>query len=228
MQDELLEQEKKRAQQDNMITALASDYRSVYYVNLVTDQATCIRNDYSDKDFAQDDNFGFMGTFTRYANEYIAEEYRKSFLDFIKPENIRAELKKHTIIACRYLVIKNGVEKYEMLRMADVNSDKTDKIINAIGVGFTDIDSDMRDSLAKNQALSEALKTAKEASKAKTIFLSNMSHEIRTPMNAIIGLDALALNEPNLSAVTRDYLEKIGASAKHLLSLINDILDRGA
>ena len=136
-------------------------------------------------------------------------------------------MKKNVIIACRYLVCKNGVESYEMLRMADVNSSKAnaDKIVNAIGIGFTDIDAEMRDSLAKNQALSEALKTAKEASKAKTIFLSNMSHEIRTPMNAIIGLDALALNEPNLSAVTKDYLEKIGSSAKHLLSLINDILD---
>ncbi|MBR1729624.1 MAG: response regulator [Selenomonadaceae bacterium] len=227
LQDELLEQEKKRAQQDNMITALAADYKSVYYVNLDTDQATCIRNDSSDTDFVEGDTFGFMGTFTKYANEYVSEEYRKIFLDFIKPENIRSELKKNLIIACRYLVKKNDVESYEMLRIADVNSEKesTDKNINAIGVGFTDIDAEMRDSLAKNQALSEALKTAEEASKAKTTFLSNMSHEIRTPMNAIIGLDALALNEPNLSNVTKDYLEKIGSSAKHLLSLINDILD---
>ena len=227
LQDELLEQEKKRTQQDSMITALAADYKSVYYVNLDTDQATCIRNDSSDKEFAQGDVFGFTGTFTKYANEYVSEEYRKIFLDFIKSDNIRSELKKNVIIACRYLVKKNGVESYEMLRIADVNNEKenADKTINAIGVGFTDIDAEMRDSLAKNQALSEALKTAKEASKAKTVFLSNMSHEIRTPMNAIIGLDALALNEPNLSAVTKDYLEKIGSSAKHLLSLINDILD---
>ena len=60
---------------------------------------------------------------------------------------------------------------------------------------------------------------------AKTAFLSNMSHEIRTPMNAIIGLDNLALHDETLSAQTRDYLEKIGGSARHLLSLINDILD---
>ncbi len=227
LQDELLEQEKKRAQQDSMINALAADYKSVYYVNLDNDQATCIRNDSADTEFAQGETFGFTGTFTRYANKHVADEYRAIFLDFIKPENIRAELRKNAIIACRYLVSKNGVESYEMLRMADVNSSKAnaDKTVNAIGIGFTDIDAEMRDSLAKNQALSEALKTAKEASKAKTVFLSNMSHEIRTPMNAIIGLDALALNEPNLSAVTKDYLEKIGSSAKHLLSLINDILD---
>ena len=52
-----------------------------------------------------------------------------------------------------------------------------------------------------------------------------MSHEIRTPMNAIIGLDTLALHDDTISDQTRDYLEKIGGSARHLLGLINDILD---
>ena len=66
---------------------------------------------------------------------------------------------------------------------------------------------------------------AEEHSRAKTSFLSNMSHEIRTPMNAIIGLDNIALRDPDLTPKTRDHLEKIGSSAKHLLGLINDILD---
>lgn len=66
---------------------------------------------------------------------------------------------------------------------------------------------------------------AEESSRAKTSFLSNMSHEIRTPMNAIIGLDNIALRNPDLQPKTREQLEKIGASAKHLLGLINDILD---
>ena len=66
---------------------------------------------------------------------------------------------------------------------------------------------------------------AEESSRAKTSFLSNMSHEIRTPMNAIIGLDNIALRDPDLPPRTRDHLEKIGSSADHLLGLINDILD---
>ncbi len=75
------------------------------------------------------------------------------------------------------------------------------------------------------EALRDALAVAEEANKAKTAFLSNMSHEIRTPMNAIIGLDNIALADPDISDGTRDHLEKIGASAQHLLGIINDILD---
>ena len=77
----------------------------------------------------------------------------------------------------------------------------------------------------QSELLSEALTAAEGANKAKTAFLSNMSHEIRTPMNAIIGLDSLALRDESLSEQTREYLKKINGSAKHLLGLINDILD---
>ena len=227
LQDELLEQEKQRARLDRMITALASDYRSVYYVNLNKDSATCFSNDDAHDNIRKDDVFVFSEAFTEYANKFVSEDYREQFLEFIKPENIRKGLKESHLIAFRYLVKKDGVESYEMLRMADARtgSARNHDQVNAIGVGFSDIDEEMRDSLAKNQALSDALKTAEEASRAKTVFLSSMSHEIRTPMNAIIGLDSLALNEPDISDTTKDYLEKIGSSAQHLLSLINDILD---
>ena len=75
------------------------------------------------------------------------------------------------------------------------------------------------------EALSDALSEAEHANRAKTAFLSNMSHEIRTPMNAIIGLNNIAMNDPTASEKVKEYLEKIGASAQHLLGIINDILD---
>ena len=77
----------------------------------------------------------------------------------------------------------------------------------------------------EEEQLKAELQAAEASSRAKTSFLSNMSHEIRTPMNAIIGLDNIALRDPDLTPRTRDHLEKIGSSAKHLLGLINDILD---
>lgn len=75
------------------------------------------------------------------------------------------------------------------------------------------------------EALKDALAIAESANKAKTSFLSNMSHEIRTPMNAIIGLNNIAMNDPTASDQVKEYLRKIGASAQHLLGIINDILD---
>ena len=64
-----------------------------------------------------------------------------------------------------------------------------------------------------------------KANHAKTTFLSTISHEMRTPMNVIIGLDTVALKDPELPEKTRDQLEKIGLSANHLLALINNILE---
>ena len=82
----------------------------------------------------------------------------------------------------------------------------------------------LRNLSEKNQALASA-EAAEKASRAKSQFLSRMSHEIRTPINAIIGLDSIALRDESISPHTREELNKIGASARHLLSLVNDILD---
>ena len=76
-----------------------------------------------------------------------------------------------------------------------------------------------------NQALSEAVRAAETANRAKSTFLSNMSHDIRTPMNAIIGFTTLAVSSIDNKNKVKDYLSKILSSSNHLLSLINDILD---
>ena len=76
-----------------------------------------------------------------------------------------------------------------------------------------------------NRALSEAVRAAETANRAKSTFLSNMSHDIRTPMNAIIGFTTLAVSNIDDKNRVRDYLGKILSSSNHLLSLINDILD---
>ena len=74
-------------------------------------------------------------------------------------------------------------------------------------------------------ALQSALDAANAANRAKTDFLSNMSHDIRTPLNAIIGMTTIANAHLNESDRVKDCLEKIGLSSRHLLSIINDILD---
>lgn len=74
-------------------------------------------------------------------------------------------------------------------------------------------------------ALAEARAAAEHANRAKSEFLSNMSHDIRTPMNAIVGMTAIASSNINNPEQVRDCLKKITLSSKHLLGLINDVLD---
>jgi len=213
---------------DGMITAMSADYRSIYHVDLDRDECICVRSSSGSFRKTWDDVvLSFRDSFIDYANRYVKEADREGFLKFIDPDNIRAGLAKEAMLAHRYLTEKNGVEQYEMLRIAGVRTidERSDNIVHAIGIGFSDVDRETRSSLEQRRALTEALAKAEEASAAKTSFLSSMSHEIRTPMNAIIGLDNIALRDPNISEATRDELEKIGSSARHLLSLINDILD---
>ena len=79
--------------------------------------------------------------------------------------------------------------------------------------------------IVKAEHVEAEFEAAEASNRAKAEFLSTISHEMRTPMNVIIGLDTLALNEPDLSPDIRHKLEKIGESAKHLLDLINNILE---
>ncbi len=76
-----------------------------------------------------------------------------------------------------------------------------------------------------NKQLAEALQAAQIANNSKTMFLSNMSHDIRTPMNAILGFATLLARDADNSEKVREYTKKIASSGRHLLSLINDVLD---
>ncbi len=76
-----------------------------------------------------------------------------------------------------------------------------------------------------NTEMDAARKEAEHANAAKQEFLSSMSHDIRTPMNAIIGMTSLAMANPCDQEQVQEYLRKIALSSKHLLGLINDVLD---
>ncbi len=76
-----------------------------------------------------------------------------------------------------------------------------------------------------NVEMDAARKEAEHANAAKQEFLSSMSHDIRTPMNAIIGMTSLATNSAGSPEQIQEYLRKIALSSKHLLGLINDVLD---
>ena len=125
----------------------------------------------------------------------------------------------------RVLTKNRGYRWYRAVGKPTRRPDGTPIVYIGVFIDITDQKEMMQELAQQRESLSVALEEANQANKAKTAFLSNMSHEIRTPMNAIIGLDRIALNDPGISDTTKEYLEKIGLSAQHLLSIINDILD---
>ena len=228
LQDQLLQETQHRKEQDYMISALSSDYWSVYYLQLKEDKGVCYRSHSDLKDGLKvGERFDYLERMTAYGKQYVVDSYREEFLHFIQPETIIEGLKNRPVISHTYMVSRNGRQSYESIRFARVDSpeDNDESNVHDVGACFVNVDEEVRDTMAQRQTLSDALTAAEEANKAKTAFLSNMSHEIRTPMNAIIGLDSLALHNKDLPEETRGYLEKINDSAKHLLGLINDILD---
>ena len=227
LQEELLAERAEGEQRDRMIKALSSDYRSVYYLELDKDDGICYQARQDLPGFKQGERFKYLKSVTDYCNAYVKEPYREEFLNFIQPDNIRKGLEDHLIISYRYMINVNGKESWEAVKFAGVRhpDQRDDHLVHTVGACFADINDETKSELEQRQLLTDALESAEQANKAKTAFLSNMSHEIRTPMNAIIGLDNIALNDPDTPEKTREYLEKIGASAEHLLHLINDILD---
>ena len=211
--------ENLHSQANSMISALSSDFYGVYCINLDKNEGVCyLTNSHLSHGHKQDEHFTYTESMLSYANTYVTEKYREDFINFLSPEAIRQKLEKEKASTYLYMINRNGQEIYEMVRLAAMNREE-------VCMGFSDVDEDTRRALQQTKTLSDALKSAEGANRAKTAFLSNMSHEIRTPMNAIIGLYRLALNEPDLPDTIRDYFEKIGTSAEHLLNVINEILD---
>lgn len=111
------------------------------------------------------------------------------------------------------------------LRYKQINvlwGDREHKTVCMVRADVTDMLAEERKRKAE---LEEALVQAEQANQAKSDFLSSMSHDIRTPMNAIMGMTTLATAHLDDREKLEDYIEKISFSSKHLLSLINDILD---
>ncbi len=92
-------------------------------------------------------------------------------------------------------------------------------------LSFREVDAEKQRQLRERQLLEDALELARQNEASKQTFFSSMSHDMRTPLNAIIGMSQLAAGHVEEPAAVAGYLEKIGASSRYLLGLINDILD---
>ncbi len=145
------------------------------------------------------------------------EEIRRLF----KLDSMLEQLKKFPLgydFVCAYQA-KDG------LRYKKINVLWGDRIGRTVCIVRADVTEMLGDERKNKADLENALSLAKQANQAKSDFLSAMSHDIRTPMNAIMGMTALAASRPDDSKYVTECLRKISLSSKHLLNLINDVLD---
>ena len=149
--------------------------------------------------------------------EHVLKEFGETISDYTGQKTYDVEY--------RLLTQNRGYRWYRAVGKPIRRPDGSPITYIGVFIDITEQKEMMRELARQRESLSIALEEANQANKAKTAFLSNMSHEIRTPMNAIIGLDRIVLNDPGISETTREHMEKIGLSAQHLLSIINDILD---
>lgn len=158
--------------------------------------------------------------------EWIPEEERTDFIANFDKGKILQALEKQSVYSLYNARKENLGDPKEAVRREMANDifylDENKDVLVFL---LSDVTAIFEKEKENRDKLKSALIAAEQASLAKTEFLSRMSHEIRTPMNAIIGLDAIALQEKDLSSSMEDHLQKIGISAHFLLSLINDILD---
>ncbi len=166
------------------------------------------------------------GNYSTYINEQVipvlsgSDDKKTEMAEALQPTTVTNKLSESDYYEANIVCEIEGEIYHKRFIFYVVNRDA--KFYVLLKSDVTDV---IREQQERNEILRFALQEAEQANAAKTSFLSGMSHEIRTPMNAIIGLNSIALKDPDLPDSTRDYLEKIGGSARHLLGLINDILD---
>lgn len=165
------------------------------------------------------------------ADRMVHEDYKEKFLNLLSVDNLKAffEMKKEPI-AFTYQRLVGGEYKWVQTEVVPVDdySAKNSRVfwyVKNISDEKARETSFKERMLEANAALRDAYAVANRANSAKTDFLSRMSHDIRTPMNAIIGMTAIAGTHLDDKSKVQDCLNKISASSRHLLSLINEILD---
>lgn len=208
--------------QRKLIRALTMPYETVYGVSMDTGLCTCYRMSESMNEFYDDVNIesDYEENIRRYVGKDVLDEDKCLFDDICSIRQVKRIFFRKQMHYINYRVLRNGRIRYLQCLLV-----KPDNEENEFAVAFKDINEEKKLEIAQQQRIEEAVEEARRANRAKTVFLSNMSHDIRTPMNGIIGMTAIAASHVDDRERVLDSLKKISMASKHLLNLINEVLD---
>ena len=164
----------------------------------------------------------YQKTQERFAEAYVEE----SLVDARCQFSLETMLRRlgETPSGYEFILPFQGEDEKE-LRYKQINVLWGDRSHETICMVRADVTEALAAERQAKSTLEKALITAEEANRAKSDFLSRMSHDIRTPMNAIMGMASLAPAHMDDRAWIKDCLQRISIASKHLLSLVNDVLD---
>ena len=212
----------------NVIKSIASNYILIYQVDLVNDFLKVIYDTPEQGTFGMDRQGVYSEFNSKYSKDRIDAEFIKERERLGSIDNIKEELSEKDVFEISYTV---NYGKWRVVEFRILERDEKSVPTQAL-MCFRRLDDDRAEAFKikkeniKNRELLEiALQEARQASKAKTDFLSNMSHDIRTPMNAIIGYATLAKANVNNPEKSSEYLDKTLIASKNLMELIGNILD---
>lgn len=199
---------------------LGDTYYAIYRINFETETYETIKSssDVIDKLGKKGAYSHLLDTVGQVVESGTYEEFKKSF----SMGNIRRLVKQRIYeFGGDYQRIFQDTRKWVSIRIVYNKGLGLNEVIMC----FREIDMEKKKEITQHELLENALENARKADQKKTMFFSNMSHDMRTPLNAVTGLARLALENEQDPGKVHDYLEKIEASGKQLLALVNDVLE---
>ncbi len=155
----------------------------------------------------------------------VPEPYREAFVNSFCRENLLEAYKqgKKSVHLEHPQFSDNGEKHMVSTTVMFVEDPKTEDVLEITLARY--IDGEWEEKEKTKQILKDALSVAEKANAAKSDFLSRISHDIRTPLNAIMGMTTIIGANAGNEEIVRECVSKIGVSSKHLLALINNVLD---
>lgn len=206
----------------NAMDSTARACRAIYYID-VEEETTETVYPRKEKQTQRKPYQAAMDEYFSYGR--IEEEYLDQLKEFLKLPNIIEQLAEKVHIEQQFKAKKPENDDYEWCSIAITVAEEEKGKLTAVTMAVRNIDDVISREEEQRQILAQAVERAEAANQAKSEFLSRMSHDIRTPMNAILGMTSIAAMHIDEKERVQDALGKITVSGKHLLGLINEVLD---